>query len=98
MDVRSEKRKVGQGGSGNPVLCQVLAVEQYSICFLSVVIKVSAIAAFPLVLLNMSSHFYLAVLISRLEAMDCCSIPPLPLPSDDLRPPLSYHLHGVIVG
>ncbi len=46
----------------------------------------------------MSSHFHLAVLISRLEAMDCCSIPPLPSPSDDLRPPLSYCLHRVVVG
>ncbi len=71
-----EKRKAGQGGSGNPVLRRVLAVERCSICFLSVVVEVSAVAAFPLVLLNMSSHFYLAVLISRLEAMDRCSIPP----------------------
>ncbi len=93
-----EKRKAGQGGSGNSVLRRVLAVERCSICFLSVVVEVSAIAAFPLVLLNMSSHFYLAVLISRLEAMDRCSIPPPLLPSDDLRPPLSYRLRGVVVG
>ncbi len=91
-----EKRKAGQGGSGKPVLRRVLVVERCSICFLSIVIEVSAVAAFPLVLLNMSSH--LAVLISRLEAMDRCSIPPPPSPSDDLRPPLSYRLRGVAVG
>ncbi len=40
-----------------------------------------------------------AVLISRLEAVERCSIPPPPpSPSDDLRPPLSYRLRGVAVG
>ncbi|KAI9448595.1 hypothetical protein H4582DRAFT_2052015 [Lactarius indigo] len=35
---RSEKRKAGQDGSGEPVVCRVLAVERRSIYSLSVVV------------------------------------------------------------
>ena len=44
-DVGLGKRKAGQGRSGKPVVCRVLAVEWCSICSLYVVINVSDVAA-----------------------------------------------------
>ncbi len=56
-----EKRKAGQGGSGKPIICQVLAVER---CLLLIDVEVSGVITFPfaitasnLSLVTSSQHF-----------------------------------------
>src|SRR6266702_309035 len=88
----------GRAG-GKPIVCRVLAVVR---CLLLIDVNVSSVAAFPFTItasyLVVTSQLHPALLIYRLNAMELCSVPPPPSPSDDLKPISSCRLCGVAVG